>query len=178
MRARIAFVRHGETDWNAEGRLQGSMDVPLNDAGRSQAREAGLTLGRGQWDLLVSSTLGRAVESADIIGALIGLEPSRRLPELVERNYGEAEGRVVRGMPRPEIDALLATGEPEASVAARGVAAVERLVAEHPGKRIIVVAHGTIIRLTLNAVLGGSHPHVENGQVLELDPSIFAQATA
>jgi len=169
MQARIALVRHGETDWNAQGRLQGSRDVPLNDAGRGQAREAGLTLRRGRWDLLVSSTLNRAAESADIIGALIGLEPSLRLPDLVERNYGAGEGRIVQGLPRPEIDALLATGEPEAAVAARGVGAIDRLAVEYPGRRIVVVAHGTLIRLTLNAVLGGSHPHVENGQVLELD---------
>ncbi|WP_149956969.1 histidine phosphatase family protein [Zafaria cholistanensis] len=169
MQARIALVRHGETDWNAQGRLQGSRDIPLNDAGRSQARQAGVALGRGRWDLLVSSTLQRAAESADIIGALIGLEATHRLPDLVERSYGAAEGHIVQGLSRPQVEALLATGEPEASVAARGVGAIGRLVSEYPGRRIVVVAHGTLIRLTLDAVLGGNHPHVENGQVLELD---------
>lgn len=179
MGARIALVRHGETDWNAQKRLQGQTDIPLNDAGREQARGAGRDLARsaddgGAWDLLVSSPLARAVETAAIVGAGIGLEAVAPVQDLQERHYGEGEGQVVEGMDRAEVDRLLATAEPEDEVTARALEALRRIAAAHPDANIVVVAHGTLIRLVVGSLLDVRHPHVENGQVIEIDAGLLA----
>ena len=166
----LVLVRHGETAWNAEGRLQGQTDIPLNDTGREQALAAGRELAGSPWDVLVSSTLGRAVETARHIGRSVGLEPGEEIDGLCERHYGNAEGKVVRDLPREEIDVLLRSAEPEAAVAGRGIAALNDLLLRHEGKNIIAVAHGTLIRLVLDALAPGRRtPLLRNGQAVEVD---------
>lgn len=159
----FALVRHGQTDWNAERRLQGATDIPLNDVGRGQARDAVAALSAQDWDVVVSSPLGRAAETADIIAAGLGLTVARRLPGLMERGYGKAEGLQAG----PELDALRIPGgfegaETEESTAARGLAALESLAEEFSGQRVLVVAHGTLIRLTLDRATGRTLPSVDN----------------
>lgn len=159
----FALIRHGQTDWNAERRLQGATDIPLNDVGRGQARDAVAGLSGYEWDTVVSSPLGRAAETADIIAAGLGLKVDRRLPDLQERSYGDAEGL----QDGPELDALRIPGgfrgaETEEATAARGLAALETLAEEFPGQRVLVVAHGTLIRLTLNLALGSTLASVDN----------------
>ncbi|WP_255454098.1 MULTISPECIES: histidine phosphatase family protein [Cryobacterium] len=157
----FALIRHGQTDWNAAMRIQGLSDIPLNDTGRAQAAEAVGHLADYDWDFIVSSTLSRAAETADLIADGLGLTVTRRIPEIVERNYGPAEGLSAG----PELDALRIDGGPtgnggfigaesEADVAARGLEALRELAVAHPGARIIVVSHGTLIRLTLMKALG------------------------
>jgi uncharacterized phosphatase len=157
----FALIRHGQTDWNAAMRIQGLSDIPLNDTGRAQAADAVGHLARYDWDFIVSSTLSRAAETADLIADGLGLTVTRRIPQIVERNYGPAEGLSAG----PELDALRVDGgptgnggflgaEPEADVAARGLQALRELAAAHPGARIIVVSHGTLIRLALMSALG------------------------
>ena len=92
-----AFLRHGQTEWNREGRMQGTSDIPLNDTGRAQAREAAEHLGHGDWDEIVSSPLVRARETAEIVAAELGLELGPAYPEFVERAEDPAreEARVV-----------------------------------------------------------------------------------
>lgn len=88
----ICLIRHGETAWNSEGRLQGREDIPLNDRGRDQARKLADALAADRWDLLVSSPLRRAWETATIIAARLGLPEPLAIPELMERDYGAASG--------------------------------------------------------------------------------------
>lgn len=178
MGTKLALVRHGETDWNAQGRLQGQTDIELNDVGRHQARVAGVELASGEWDLLACSPLGRAVETAALIAAGVGLPVGGTDPDLMERHYGEAEGEVVVHLPRPDIDVLLLGAEPEELVAERGVRALLRLVRAHPGANIIVVAHGTLIRLTLDALRGGRHGLPGNGEVIEIDSGLLSETAA
>ncbi|MBU4466013.1 MAG: histidine phosphatase family protein [Actinobacteria bacterium] len=91
----LTLVRHGETDWNRDRRIQGTTDIPLNDTGRQQARDAAILL-RTQLDdvplTVVSSDLSRARETAEIIAAELGVAGPRVYPALRERAYGEAEG--------------------------------------------------------------------------------------
>ena len=146
----FALIRHGQTDWNAAARIQGATDIPLNDVGRGQAVDAVAPLKRYDWDFIVSSPLSRAAETADLIGEQLGLDVARRVPGLIERDYGPAEGLTAGA----ELDALRFPGgfhgaETEAAVAARGIDALQQLAEQHPGARIIVVAHGTLIRLSL-----------------------------
>jgi len=174
----LVLIRHGETDWNAAGRLQGRTDVPLNDVGRAQARQAGAALAGGGWDLLVSSPLQRAVETATLIGAAAGLELALTLPGLLERNYGRSEGEYLNGLSEPEMTRIFGVAEAEDAVAERGAAALRRLVDEHPGRRIIAVAHGTLIRLTMSALLGRQHPRVPNAQAVPVDLELLRQHPA
>ncbi|MFD1213106.1 histidine phosphatase family protein [Arthrobacter sp. GCM10027362] len=171
----LVLIRHGETDWNAAGRLQGRTDIPLNDVGRGQARAAGAALAGAGWDLLVSSPLQRAVETARIIGAVSGLQLEHRLPGLLERDYGRSEGEYLNGLSEPEMTRLFGAAESEDAVAGRGIAALRRLVGDHPGRRIVAVAHGTLIRLTMSALLGRPHPRVPNAQAVPVDLGLLAR---
>ena len=88
---RILLVRHGETDWNATGRIQGHNDTPLNAAGRQQALRAAQRLALQPVRGLYSSDLARAYETAMIIGEPLGLTVVTS-PRLRERRYGAWEG--------------------------------------------------------------------------------------
>ncbi|WP_347108880.1 histidine phosphatase family protein [Paenarthrobacter sp. S56] len=159
----FALVRHGQTDWNAERRLQGVTDIPLNETGRAQARDAVGALSAYEWDTIVSSPLGRAAETADIIAEGLGLTVARRVPELIERSFGPAEGLQAG----PELEALRIPGgfkgaESDEDAAARGLAALEELAQEFAGKRVLVVSHGTLIRLTLSNAIGRTLDSVHN----------------
>jgi len=165
----FALVRHGQTDWNAAGRIQGATDVPLNDVGRGQATEAVAPLSAYDWDFVVASPLSRAAETADIIATDLGLEVTRHLPGLVERNYGPAEGLSAG----PELDALRVEGnygsfrgaEAAQSVSDRGLGALRLLADDYPGARIVVVCHGTLIRLSLMAALEQEIPPILNAAI-------------
>ena len=88
----VAFVRHGQTDWNRDDRMQGSSDIPLNNTGREQAQAVIHALGDRSWDVVVSSPLLRARETAEIVATSLGLELGPSYPEFVERSYGSLEG--------------------------------------------------------------------------------------
>ncbi|WP_370121343.1 histidine phosphatase family protein [Arthrobacter sp. MW3 TE3886] len=176
----FALVRHGQTDWNAQRRLQGATDIPLNDVGRGQARDAVAVLAGFEWDAIVSSPLSRAAETADLIAAGLGLRVARRVPELTERFFGPAEGLQAG----PELEALripngFRGAESEDEAAGRGLAALEALAEEFRGRRVLAVAHGTLLRVSLsravgrtlesidNAVLNLAHHHAVDGWQLE-----------
>ncbi|MET4134822.1 putative phosphatase [Pseudarthrobacter sp. PvP090] len=159
----FALVRHGQTDWNAQRRLQGSTDIPLNDVGRGQARDAVAVLSGYAWDAIVSSPLSRAAETADLLAAGLGLGPARRVPELTERSFGPAEGLQAG----PELDALRIPdgfhgAESEDGAARRGLAALEALAEEFRGRRVLVVAHGSLLRVSLSRAIGRTLHSIEN----------------
>lgn len=87
---RILLVRHGQSEWNAEGRWQGQADIALSDLGRAQARAASAKL--GAFDVIASSTLLRAAETAYIISSELGIGPIVPVPDLIERSAGEWSG--------------------------------------------------------------------------------------
>ena len=158
----LYLVRHGETDWNAQRRIQGSTDIPLNDMGRSQAATTGELLARREWDGIFASPLSRAYETASIIAKEVGLPEPVAVAELVERRYGEAEG-----LDWQEVDARF-PGETDVpgretrdEVAARVIPTLIRIAEEHPGKSLIVVSHGGVIR----SVLGHIDPDHEHGPI-------------
>jgi uncharacterized phosphatase len=166
----LYLVRHGETNWNREHRIQGSTDIPLNDIGRAQAAATGKLLARRQWSAVVSSPLSRAMETAEIIGHEVGLSTVEPVPGIVERNYGEAEGLTDEGLAR------LFPGETEVpgresreEVAERVASALVALAQQHPGENIIVATHGGVIRSLLNRVAPGDRSHkgsqITNGSV-------------
>jgi broad specificity phosphatase PhoE len=163
----LYLVRHGETEWNAARRIQGRTDIPLNDTGREQARQAAELLARRRWQGVYTSPLGRAHETARIIADRLGLAAVTDIDALVERDYGEAEG-----MGFDEIEALYPEGvrapgqETREEVAARVVPALLELAERHPGERLVIVSHGGAIRSVLQTAEPGTrHPRITNASV-------------
>jgi len=163
----LYLVRHGETDWNRQRRLQGLTDIPLNEIGRAQARATGMLLTRRRWDAIFSSPLDRARETASIIAAEVGLAEPTLVDALVERNYGQAEGmdwlEVERRFPHGTV---VPGRESREQVGARVIPALMELAAERPGDALLVVSHGGAIRAVLNEVEpAASHGMITNGSV-------------
>ena len=167
----LILVRHGETDWNRDRRIQGSTDIPLNDTGRAQARDAAATL-RETLDpalpaVVVASDLSRARETGEIIAAELGLPAPHLYPELRERGYGVAEGLSIEeyferwgdwhGADVPESE----TREELRDRALAGLTKVAHDVrrATAPGAAsVIVVTHGALIREVIRHASGGTLP--------------------
>lgn len=148
---RLLVVRHGETDWNAQRRYQGQSDVPLSEAGRSQARRLVERLARESLDAVYASDLRRAVETAQILLAGRGTRIIHE-PRLREMKFGVLEGLTFEDAYArypSEIDAWLKdynTPPPGAedldSFAGRVRSLLEDLQAKHEGQTVLLVAHG------------------------------------
>jgi broad specificity phosphatase PhoE len=157
----LLLVRHGETDWNREGRWQGLSDTHLNDLGREQARS--LALQADGVDVIYSSDLARARETAEIVAEDLGLEV--RLDErLRERSFGEWEG-----FNMAEIEERFAEehgrwragegpgaedAEPFAEFAGRIHDFLNEILERHSGETVLVISHGGSIRV-IHAVAAG-----------------------
>lgn len=163
----LFLVRHGETDWNLAKRIQGAADIPLNGTGRAQARTTGRLLARRSWDGVYTSPLSRARETAELIADEIGASAPSPIAELVERNYGEAEGLSWQEIERRFPEGVRVPGrESREAVALRVVPALVRLADARPGQSLVVVSHGGAIRSVLNAVDPGSRfGMITNGSV-------------
>ena len=163
----LYLVRHGETDWNLQRRIQGATDIPLNDTGRSQALETGRLLARRSWDAIYTSPLTRAFETASIIATEVGLTDPIVVPELVERNYGAVEG-----MTGDQIEANYPNGadvpgrEERSAVVTRVLPALLEIANRHPRQSVLVVGHGGVIRSILGVVdPDGTHGMISNGSI-------------
>lgn len=163
----LYLVRHGETDWNLQRRIQGSTDIPLNATGRAQAALTGDLLARRNWDAVVASPLSRAFETAAIIAAAVGLSTPTAVPDLVERNYGQAEGLTdVEIDERFPGDTPVPGRETREHVVERVLPALMAIAESHPDQAVIVVSHGGVIRSVLNVIdPDGSHGMIRNGSV-------------
>lgn len=168
----IALVRHGETDWNRERRIQGATDIPMNDRGRAQSRATAERLAGGCWDAVVTSPLSRSAETATIIADRLGLDEPDLLPALAERRHGTLEGLTTAERRRLEAEAVPIEGlESRVSVVSRAVPALLGLAARHPGGAVVAVTHGGVIQSVLlhlwerASLPSGS---VTNGSVHEL----------
>lgn len=155
----LALIRHGQTDWNFAGRLQGRTDIPLNDVGRAQARAAASAYAGGLWQAVVSSPLGRARETAEILADALGLPLGGTYDELLEQEFGAAEGVAVSELATRWPDRDFPGKEPDDEVARRGAAGIVRISADHGGAPVLAVAHGTLIRHTLAGLTGHDARH-------------------
>ena len=152
----LLLVRHGETDWNASGRLQGHTDRPLNEYGRRQARELAERLAGDGISFVYASDLARARETAEIIAARLGLEVAVD-PDLREKNWGNWEGLTPDERVEVEFE-----GESTEEHRDRVLRAVRRIVAAHPEERGVVVTHGGSLRRIQAAVSGVALPVIDN----------------
>ncbi|WP_379135700.1 histidine phosphatase family protein [Paenibacillus sp. sgz500958] len=155
---RIGLIRHGSTYWNKEGRAQGYTDNELDEEGKQQAEAIAERLSKEQWDVIYSSDLLRARQTAEIIAQRLGLPITGLVPGVREMNGGLIEGtteqdRIERwGDSWRTLD--LGLEKPEAGKL-RGSRAIEEIAAKHPGKNILVVSHGAILRSTLRGLVPG-----------------------
>jgi 2,3-bisphosphoglycerate-dependent phosphoglycerate mutase len=153
----LLLVRHGETDWNADGRLQGHTDRPLSDHGRRQARKLAEELSGEEIEAVYSSDLARARETAEVVGDRLGL-PVELDPELREKDWGNWEG-----LTAVERDRVEFAGESTEAHQQRMLRALERISERHPGDaRVLVVTHGGSMRRVQAAAMGLALPVVEN----------------
>ena len=154
----LGILRHGQTDWNIDLRLQGSTDIPLNETGREQARAAAAHLNREDWDVIIASPLSRAKDTADIVAQELGMNVVI-VPELIERSFGVAEGldhaswrklyeshQVIEGLESLE------------DLRTRTVHLLDIIANEYAGQRVLAVSHGAFIRKVLTIVTNGELP--------------------
>jgi len=174
------FVRHGETDWNKGGRIQGRTDIPLNETGRQQAEHAVAVLARMPIHRIVASDLARAYETASIINA--GLQKPLTVDAgLRERNYGAFEGMSIqemddlkkemigKGLP-PEDNGYPCPpeAEPYGDFRTRTLAAITRNLEAYAGENVLFVAHGGVYRV-LRRCLFTELDHSANVQPFHFD---------
>lgn len=161
---RFCMVRHGETDWNVEKRIQGHIDIALNTTGLSQAEAAAVGLAGHRFAAIFSSDLGRAWQTAEAIARRQGMS-AQRAPGLRERHYG-----VLQGLTAAEIAARypqayaryvardpehrFRTGESLSEFAGRIVAAVESLARAHGGQTLLFVSHGGVLDICYRHATG------------------------
>ena len=151
-RERFWFLRHGETDWNAQGLSQGNVDIPLNATGIAQAHAAAPLLRDRGIASIVASPLSRAHDTARVAGELLGL-PVTLDEELRETSFGAQEGQPMVAWFSQWVEGSYTPPDAEsfADLRVRAVAAVNRAL-ERPGL-VLVVAHGALFR-ALRAEMG------------------------
>ena len=168
----LLLARHGQTVWHAENRYAGVSDIALTDVGRAQAEALGHWVAAHPVDAIWTSPVSRAVATAAPACRALGLTPHRE-PDLRECDFGVVEGRTL---------AEFAAEDPEAAEAFRAdpvghpfPGAEDPVAAAHPGERVLVVAHNTLLRLvlcTLLSIPAGEYrrvfPRLRNAAISEL----------
>ena len=159
---RLVLWRHGQTQWNVEGRFQGQSDIPLDAVGAEQAERAARLLAALRPDAIYCSDLSRAVATAAPLARLTGL-PVLPDKDLRERYGGEWEGltdaEIRTRYPEEHRSWLPPGGESSAAVAERAGTALEKIAAGlRPGTLAVVVSHGAALRLGAARLLGFPEP--------------------
>jgi broad specificity phosphatase PhoE len=146
----IGLFRHGQTDWNINMLLQGVTDIPMNSTGIEQVRTAARAINGNEWDLILTSPLGRARQTAEIIAEQLGFQEVHQQDLLIERSFGEAEGLAYEEW-KSKYSTLdeLPGGESKSELLARSKLLLETFTDTHPGKRILAISHGALIRTVL-----------------------------
>ena len=161
---RFCLVRHGETEWNVQRRIQGNLDLPLNATGMMQAHAAARGLVEAGIERIYSSDLARARQTAEAAAQHIGL-PLNLCEQLRERRFGIFEGLTYDEAKRrfPDVHARFESrasgfaipgGESLQQFAARVETALRRLASDHPGQTVLVVTHGGVLDIAHRLATG------------------------
>ncbi|EHI99790.1 Phosphoglycerate mutase [Clostridium sp. DL-VIII] len=159
MKTTVLLIRHGETEWNTLGKFQGCTDIALSENGIKQARLLNDRI-RGNFDCIYASPLSRALETANI---LVGNTSKEVIiaPEIREINFGEWEGLTVKDIREkyPEVFKTWRTDKKESKICGgdssilnasnRARNCILNIVSKHKGEKIVIVAHGGIIKAGL-----------------------------
>jgi broad specificity phosphatase PhoE len=159
---RIALLRHAETEWNAQGRVQGQANSPLTPVGVAWAEDCARNLAHMDFTALYASPLGRAQATVRIVGRAMGLEP-RPEPALMEQSYGAWTGHSLKmlremGFMGPQMALGWActppVGESRQEVLQRSWQALVAMGARHPGETVLAVTHEGVVRCIAYVLLG------------------------
>lgn len=145
----ICLVRHGETDWNAQGKIQGRTDIPLNELGKQQAKECRDFLSQSNWDVIISSPLKRAKQTAEIINEGLHI-PLIEMEEFQERSFGDAEGMPLDERIRKFPDRNYPNQEERSDLQARLLKGIKQIHSTYRDKKVLLVAHGAVINAILS----------------------------
>ncbi|KEK25863.1 histidine phosphatase family protein [Bacillus gaemokensis] len=148
----ICLVRHGQTDWNFQEIIQGREDIPLNEVGKKQASQSAAALQLAAWDVIISSPLIRAQETAQAIGDAVGIHSIILDERFVERDFGEASGKPVSTVRQLIAEGNVEGMEKDEKIVDRCFAALKDVAKIHEGKRVIIVAHSHAIKAILHAI--------------------------
>lgn len=166
---KICLIRHGETDWNAQGKIQGRKNIPLNELGKQQAKECCLYLQNGNWIKIVSSPLKRTKETSQIIAEMLNIKDIIFNENLIERDYGDVEGKSYLQLNDSKNIYKI---ESKGSVYERMNLAINTIIANYYPYDIIVVSHGSAIKNYLSRLTNDEKlSHLENAciSLLEYD---------
>lgn len=155
---KLFLVRHGETDWNKINKLQGSTDIPLNDKGREQAQRAAEKLKEKEFDMILSSPLKRAYETAQIINKYHNKKIKKDI-ELVERDFGRLEGMDYKKLELKMLDVKIRNLykkyeiETPEEFKKRAEKFWTKFHKRYFGKTILIVAHSAFLKMFLSIIL-------------------------
>jgi broad specificity phosphatase PhoE len=154
----LGLLRHGQTDWNIDLRLQGTTDIAMNQVGIEQVQNAAKHLDGG-WDLILSSPLSRARQTAEIVAGHIGIESVVIEPLLLERAFGIGEGLTYAewGEKFAKLDDIPGA-ESRSSVEIRARELLSHIEQNYAGAKVLAVSHGALIRFVLSEVTAGAIP--------------------
>lgn len=161
---KLCIIRHGETDWNVLGKMQGREDIPLNDNGRFQAKQCGLLLCNGDWKRIVTSPLIRARETADIISNILNInEEICEIAELIERDYGEASGLTYSEYSNLYKNKDYEGAEEKQILSERIYKALIQIAEDFYPNDVIIISHGSAIKAVLEKLTNSKNPeHLKN----------------
>jgi broad specificity phosphatase PhoE len=172
----VLFIRHGQTDWNVEGRMQGHTDIPLNATGLAQAHAAAEALRPHHFTRIIASPLSRARTTAEVIATTFNL-PITFDDNLKERTFGSYEGMLTSEIRKrhniPEHESftpyLPADAEQWPATLTRSLTAVAHWQNIHPDESILFVGHGAFFR-ALYEGLGGPYLEAKNATPYHFQP--------
>lgn len=146
----FGLFRHGQTDWNVNFLLQGVTDIPMNETGIEQVKLAAKAMQKDDWDLILTSPLGRARQTAEIISDHFGFDEIVEQELLIERSFGEAEG-LSHEQWREKYSNLdeIPGGESRTQLAIRSQLLLDTVAKQFEGKRVLAVSHGALIRTVI-----------------------------
>ena len=166
MKREFYFIRHGRTDWNESGRIQGTTDVPLNDNGREDARKAGEMLKDIPYEIVYSSPLSRAYETALL--ANIHQKDIIVMDDLKERSYGSFEGKMITNYVKKDqsIDTYKGfDGESRTHAALRMKKVLQEILDTTEYEKILISTHGSILSSFIQLLKGIPEEPLPRGAV-------------
>lgn len=172
----IYLIRHGETDWNSVRKYQGRMDIELNAKGIDEANSVGNKLENYNIDCIYSSTLKRAMKTAEIINSYVSAGTINPTDEIIELNLGEWEGRTwdeiqveykefLKTWMTNRVKVKIPGGESYGDAEIRGINFLRNLVNSCNYENVVIVSHGALIAAVLCSILSIDANHEGNFRV-------------